>query len=148
MPSLPKNESSPVSDGSALQSSVIKENLWDLAYELLKNDKEKRQLIETYEKILSEESKGSPLVAYDVASTRDREQQMSRIVQEKFQAVQDARWKFEVFSKEIEVRKQFDRAVGAVIWAKDLITPAVSSEPHTALAWAGVCLILPVSFIP
>ena len=70
---------------------------------------------------------------------------MSRVVQDKFQAVQEARSKFTVFSKEIIVREQFDRAVGAVIWAKDFITHAVSPDPHAALAWAGVCVLLPVS---
>lgn len=72
---------------------------------------------------------------------------MSKVVRDKFQAVQDARWKFVIFSKEIEVRKQFDRAVGAVTWAKDFITQAVSPDPHAALAWAGVCVLLPVRSI-
>lgn len=124
--------------------------MWDLAYELLKKDKEKSRLIEKYDNILREDStNGSavPLIAHDVATTEGREQQMSRVVQIKFQAVQDARWKFKFFSTEIEVRKQFDRAAGAVIWAKDFITQAVSPDPHAALAWAGVCVLLPVSHI-
>jgi hypothetical protein len=129
---------------------VTKEDLWDLAYELLKKDKEKSRLIEVYDNILLEDStNGStvPLIADDIATTEGREQQMSRVVQTKFQAVQDARWKFEIFSKEIEVRKQFDRAAGAIIWAKDFITKAGSPDPHAALAWAGVCILLPVSHI-
>lgn len=50
-----------------------------------------------------------------------------------------------ICSKEIEVRKQYDCIVGSVIWAKDFITQAVSLDPHAALAWAGVCIVLPVS---
>jgi hypothetical protein len=128
-----------------LQASTTKEDLWDLAYKLLKNDKKKSRLIGNYEGILLEDSTGgsaSPSIAHDVSST---EGQMSRVVQDKFQAVQDARWKFAIFSKEIEVREQFDRAVGAVTWAKDFITQAVSPDPHAALAWAGVCVLLPAS---
>jgi hypothetical protein len=135
-------------DASILQASTTKEDLWDLAYQLLKNDKKKSLLIGEYESILLKDSTGgsaAPTIAPDVSSTEGRERQMSRVVQDKFQAVQDARWKFAIFSKEIEVREQFDRAVGAVTWAKDFITQAVSPDPHAALAWAGVCLLLPAS---
>jgi hypothetical protein len=131
-----------------LRASTTKEDLWDLAYKLLKNDEKKSRLIGKYEGILLEDSTGgsaSPSIAHDVVSTEGRERQMSRVVQDKFQAVQDARWKFAIFSKEIEVREQFDRAVGSVTWAKDFITQAVSPDPHAALAWAGVCVLLPAS---
>lgn len=121
-----------------------------MAYKLLKNDKEKSRLIEKYESILLEESTGGsvvPSIAHDVSSAEGREQQMSRVVQDKFQAAHNARLKFAIFSKEIEVREQFDRAVGAVAWAKDYLTQAVNPEPHAALAWAGVCVLLPVSLV-
>jgi hypothetical protein len=110
--------------GSKPQASATKEDLWDLAYERLKNDKEKSLLVEKCERIILEDSTSgsvAPSIAHDVSSTEGREQQMSKVVQDKFQAVQDARWKFAIFSKEIEVREQFDRAVGAVTWAKDFI---------------------------
>jgi ankyrin repeat domain-containing protein 50 len=124
--------------------------LWDLAYELLKKDEEKSRLIKKYEDILLEDSTNGlavPSIARDVATTEGRERQMSRVVQAKFQAVQDAQWKFKLLSKEIKVREQFDRAAGAVIWAKDFIAQAVRPDPHAALAWAGVCVLLPVSYI-
>jgi ankyrin repeat domain-containing protein 50 len=130
------------------QASATKEDLWDLAYERLKNDKEKSLLVEKCERIILEDSTSgsvAPSIAHDASSTEGRERQMSKVVQDKFQAVQDARWKFAIFSKEIEVREQFDRAVGAVTWAKDFITQAVSPDPHAALAWAGVCVLLPAS---
>ena len=132
------------------QASATKEDLWDLAYERLKNDKEKSLLVEKCERIILEDSTSgsvAPSIAHDASSTEGRERQMSKVVQDKFQAVQDARWKFAIFSKEIEVREQFDRAVGAVTWAQDFITQAVSPDPHAALAWAGVCVLLPVNII-
>lgn len=32
-----------------------------------------------------------------------------------------------------------------IVSVKDFVSSAVSSEPHAALAWAGVCVFLPVS---
>lgn len=38
----------------------------------------------------------------------------------------------------------FDRAVKVILSVKGFISEAVSAEPHAALAWAGVCIFLPV----
>ncbi len=45
----------------------------------------------------------------------------------------------------MDVSVQFDKAVKIVVAAKDFVSSAVSSEPHAALAWAGVCVFLPVN---
>ena len=45
----------------------------------------------------------------------------------------------------MDVSGQFDKAVKIVVAAKDFVSSAVSSEPHAALAWAGVCVFLPVN---
>ena len=116
-----------------------------MAYAQLENDKKKARLIEKYEEIILAAGSAVPSTTRDVAGIAGREQQMSKVVQDKLQAVKDAQWKFTVFSKEIEVRKQYDRIVGSVIWAENLITQAVRPDPHAALAWAGVCIVLPVS---
>lgn len=55
-----------------------------------------------------------------------------------------AKWQIKAGSHSIILRDQFDKAVKAVIAMKEFISSAVSSEPHAALAWAGVCVFLPV----
>lgn len=44
----------------------------------------------------------------------------------------------------MDVGGGFDQAVKVVVAAKEFVSSAVSSEPHAALAWAGVCIFLPV----
>lgn len=141
----------PNGNESILQEPITKEDLWDLAYKLLKDDETKSRLMKEYEDILLKSStrdQTSPPIALDDASTEGRQQQASKILQDKFQAVQDAQWRITIFSKDIAVWEQFDRVVGTVTWAKGFITQAVSRGPHAALAWAGICVILPASPIP
>ena len=45
---------------------------------------------------------------------------------------------------DIDVGEQVDRIVKGIICAKDFIGSIVSNEPHAAIAWAGVCVMLPV----
>lgn len=47
--------------------------------------------------------------------------------------------------KEVIVKEQVGKVVRAILSVKDFIRSAVSTEPHAALAWAGVLVILPVS---
>jgi len=75
----------------------------------------------------------------------DKEKQLSELIVKRLQIVEDARWKFEIGNQTIEVKAQVDRIVKTVIFAKDFVSSAVSSDPHAALAWAGVCVLMPVS---
>jgi len=49
-----------------------------------------------------------------------------------------------MFNKRIKVREQGDKIVKLIMWSKDLISAAASVEPHAAIAWAGVSLLLPL----
>src|SRR5579871_352206 len=75
----------------------------------------------------------------------DREVHLQKLVDRKLQDMQNAQLKISVSGKEFVVRKQIRKAVHAILSAKDLIGPTISAEPHAALAWAGVLVILPVS---
>jgi hypothetical protein len=70
---------------------------------------------------------------------------MSALVQKKVDDMEQAQSKLRLGNKEIKLRPQVDRVVKVVIYAKDFVTSAVSADPHAALAWAGVCVFLPVS---
>jgi N-terminal domain of NWD NACHT-NTPase len=47
--------------------------------------------------------------------------------------------------KKYIVKEQVDKIISAITAAKEFITTAASLEPHAALAWAGVSVLLPVS---
>lgn len=71
--------------------------------------------------------------------------QLQNLVDRKLQDVQKAQLKITVSGKEVVVREQVRKVVHAILSAKDAIGSAVTAEPHAALAWAGVLVILPVS---
>ena len=48
----------------------------------------------------------------------------------------------------MELKAQVNKVVKTVIWAQGFVSSAVSADPHTALAWAGVSLLLPLLLNP
>lgn len=73
-----------------------------------------------------------------------REEQLRQIASQKIDEVDLAKWQIKIGNRSLVLRDQFDKAVKVVIATKEFISSAVSSEPHAALAWAGVCIFLPV----
>jgi len=50
-----------------------------------------------------------------------------------------------VFKKPINIRAQWEKLIKFTIGCENLIGTAAALEPHAAIAWAGISLILPVS---
>ena len=69
---------------------------------------------------------------------------MSALVRKKLNKMDEAQWRVKFGDKEIVVQDQFDRLVKAILFGKEFISSAVSADPHAGLAWAGVCVLLPV----
>lgn len=162
MPRLLKKRLGPAAQASnAVQSTLVEpsaqheaesqpHDLWDRAYESLREEKESRKIIDAYEKILLSELKDDhsfPVVTEGTGLSK-RGRDMSALVQKKVKAMEDARWKFQLGDLTVEMKTQVDRIVKAILFAKDLVSPAVSAEPHAALAWAGVCMLLPLLLNP
>jgi hypothetical protein len=78
-------------------------------------------------------------------TSSDRQVQIQKLVERKLQDIQNAQLKLTLGGREVVVKEQIRKVVNMIISAKDLIGPAVSADPHAALAWAGVLVVLPVS---
>jgi hypothetical protein len=89
------------------------------------------------------QSRGS-ISTLDSVGSAEREEQLRNLLDLKLQALKDSRFKFTIGQKEVIVREQVNKIVSAVIYAKESIGPAISAEPHAALAWARVSILLPV----
>ena len=70
-------------------------------------------------------------------------QELLNIVSKTVQRVEEG-GEFRVAGRKVSIRKATDPILKFVMFAKDFITSAVSAEPHAALAWAGICVFLPV----
>jgi hypothetical protein len=116
------------------------DDLWDRAYIMLREGKDTAKLMESYDKILRLRNEKSTV------GSSEREERMAMLVHEKVDEMDKDQWKFNIGDKEIVVGEQVDRIVKCVLFAKDFVSQTISADPHAALAWAGVCILLPVSY--
>ena len=124
-------------------------DLWDRAYGLLLEKESSKNLLEKYEQVLLSELHNEQLSAQTSIRLAgfDKEGQMLKLMAKKIDVVEKARWYVNVGEETVEIKAQVDRIVKAVLYAKDFISNAASSDPHVALAWTGVCMLLPVCLI-
>lgn len=133
-----------VSSEPSSTSSNEPKDLWDRAYKLLSDDKDSKKLLDAYEKILLSELKarGASMVSLSTLNASEREEQLAAVVNQKVEAMEKDRWNLHLGSKTIEIK---DRIIKAALFGKAFVSAAASADPHATLAWAGVCVLLPVS---
>ena len=109
------------------------EKLWRNAYAALK--REEPDLVQGFEDALG----------FDTISTRSTKR-LGDILRQRVLAQDAKRLVINIMGKSVKVREIGEKIIAFVESTKDLITTATSNEPHAALAWATVSMILPVSF--
>ncbi|KAJ5364524.1 uncharacterized protein N7496_010237 [Penicillium cataractarum] len=109
---------------------------WKDALEQVNSEHPK--LVESYRKILLQQTP----VGGELPSDSDYDLLLGDLIKTRFQEIEKAQLKFTIYGREIIVREQVRRTVNIILTAKDFISTAVSSEPHAALAWAGVLVLL------
>jgi hypothetical protein len=132
-------------EGKKLISRPIVE-LWDEAYdELSKKDK---SLVADYETQLSKSLVGavaSSAIAFSGLGKIQRCQQMNVLLVQKIQEIDEGKWKLKFKDHELVVKDLVEPVVGVIDWAKDFVGTALEPSPYGSIAWAGVCVLLPVS---
>ncbi|TEY39703.1 hypothetical protein BOTCAL_0453g00070 [Botryotinia calthae] len=125
-------------------------SLWDCAYDAVK--KENPELVMKYEKLLSTE-----LLEKDSEPDKDPLKQGKKTLDQTDNIIDPKLLNRRAQLKDIITcgQKRMDArrtglqdkiAQGAkfVLWGKDLIGEAVKASPEASVAWAGVCIILPL----
>lgn len=121
--------------------------LWNHAYEQLREKEPK--LIEKYEAEIS--FRVSAMVGTTVAISGVgkvlRRQQMELLVKQKLKEDGDGVWRIPIGDGDdrIAIRELAGYVVSIIDWAKEFVGVALESSPYGSIAWAGVCLLLPVS---
>lgn len=70
---------------------------------------------------------------------------IQKLAADKLEKLSQAKLSFSRGEKRVVVRDQVLKVVKFILAFKDLISSAISAEPHTALVWAGIMVVLPVS---
>lgn len=82
---------------------------------------------------------------FGTVGTLQREDRLASLVTRKVDAIHREKLTLQICTKSIIVREQVEKVVNGIRATKDVIGGLAVLEPHAALAWAGVSVILPVS---
>jgi hypothetical protein len=88
----------------------------------------------------------SSAIAFSGLGKLHRAQIMKALLEERIEELKSERWKIKFGENQFAVRDMVDPVVGFIDWAKDFIGTAADTSPYSSIAWAGVSLLLPVSF--
>ena len=114
-----------------------------MAYEKLRD--EDRDLVTDYEsRLCGDVSAGLSSTISSRVATQDR---MQTILQRKMDEVNRKAWKLHFGRSEVQVKELVEPVLGVVDWANKYITDATSANASASLAWGGVSLLLPVSWV-
>ena len=128
-PSINDNnlQDAPNSSGSRYRED--ERSLWASAYAFLQI--ENPRLVQKFEHCLG-------------ISATDNDAEIDGLAQKALEKIGEAQDSGE--KHESSLQKYTKKAIELIIASKDFISSAASVEPHAALAWAGVSLLLPVSY--
>ncbi|KAJ6093116.1 hypothetical protein N7486_008405 [Penicillium sp. IBT 16267x] len=133
---LPESRNSPL---AATSTSIPSHNdePWAWAYEMFA--KREPALMADYKKHLGSIGNSGP-VDVDFAAPRSIESVVKNLQEEQ----KKKQWQVALLGKQMKIREPTEKLIKFVIWAAPTVQSAVSSSPYTALAWGGVCLVLPL----
>ncbi|KAL4787297.1 hypothetical protein BJX76DRAFT_354244 [Aspergillus varians] len=120
-------------------------NLWDIACARLRE--EEPELMNAFANDLLTFDTQPPTggrVTGEVVGGYNQEKRLQELVLRKLDALTKARWKVTIGGKDFFARELISDTLCKVLSFKDSIGLVVSVEPHAALVWAGVLLILPL----
>ncbi|KAL6894707.1 hypothetical protein GGI43DRAFT_412007 [Trichoderma evansii] len=129
-------------------------SLWDRAYDSLR-EKDKK-LVEAYEELLSRQLQPGNNDEIHVKTEsqiesgdhRIRLAQLEIITSNGLQQLDKKKARFNIFGHEFILRDQLAQATQFIQTIKDAIDVAVRASPEASLAWAGICVILPLFMNP
>ncbi|RYP68954.1 hypothetical protein DL771_006376 [Monosporascus sp. 5C6A] len=144
---------------TALPQSKAAPSLWGRAYEALRD--EYPQLMDEYERLLSKElpEHVAAAASQDVRDQNEdsdhienrintdpdtRRDQLKKIIDQGLQRASEKKTRYTIFGYESVPRDQVAHAAQFIQAMKGLVNEAVRASPEASVAWAGVCVLLPV----
>ncbi|BAE64135.1 unnamed protein product [Aspergillus oryzae RIB40] len=121
----------------------VMKDLWSEAYKKLHSDN--ASLVESYETVLlAPETDHMGGRSSTTQEKTDRQKRIQDLVFCRLQDMEQGRFDIPKRSRQGVIGDYVRRTVHGILYAKDFVTAAISAEPHAALAWAGVVMVLPM----
>ncbi|KAK6831768.1 hypothetical protein RU639_003000 [Aspergillus parasiticus] len=132
--------------GSHIRERRFQKDLWKEAYEKIREGN--RGLVESYEEGLLKLGLECDKEQMRVNPCDSRTSQIQQLANQRIKEIGDRQLVVKIGGEEEvvrgEARQLAQRIVHGIVNVKDVISAAISSEPHAGLVWAGVLVILPV----
>ncbi|GAB0144428.1 hypothetical protein EsHS_00004904 [Epichloe bromicola] len=128
-------------DPSWESNSPQASSLWDQAYKSLGENN--ADSVNEYEKLLIREMQEAGL-----PSDHPRQVKLKCIIDRGLERLEKKKTKFNIAGHEFNLSNQIANAASLATWARGLVADAVKASPEASIAWAGVCLILPLLTSP
>ncbi|OQE34829.1 hypothetical protein PENCOP_c015G06808 [Penicillium coprophilum] len=128
---------------------LVMRDLWKIALERLQGNK--GRLLATYGQDLvrgcnnDENTEGRP---EEDQSNQVKMQQQQQLVYEALRQLEDGQLFIPRRCRQNAIGDHVQRIIQTILSVKDVISQAISAEPHAALAWAGVLVVLPLLLKP
>ncbi|OBT61859.1 hypothetical protein VE03_08815 [Pseudogymnoascus sp. 23342-1-I1] len=116
--------------------------LWNEAWDELRKN---IALFEEYETRLAASSSG---VGFPGLGKHDKAQVMKVLLEKRIEELESGQWKIGFQNNQFAVKDLIEPVVGVVSWAKEYIGKAAQASLYSSIAWAGVCLLLPLVLNP
>ena len=123
---------------------LVPRDLWDEACRALRETDS--TLMRQYEEMIMRENQEEAHLA--PVGSLTRQEQLLAIVTRRLDSIENDQKSFIVAGKTVILHEQLNKVVRVIMSARNFVSQAVSAEPHAALAWAGVSMLLPVSTEP
>lgn len=109
--------------------------------------KETAEIFKKYGEILEDAENAKERAPIKQPANRDLppQEKMIMLIDKKVEEVDSETWKLKFKGHELAVKDVVQSVASIVAWGKSLVGAAVQASPPAALAWVGVCLLLPVS---
>lgn len=125
----------PAGFSNATQATTVGlplDRLWAEAYEQLKV--EERDMVARFAQFLT-----------GAVGTTPNAEQIAQGIKRRLEKRESHKLMVTFSGKSTIIREQWEKLVKFVLGCEDMISTVAALEPHAAIAWAGVSLILPVS---
>ena len=128
--------------GKGLTISDPSTELWMYAYQELKY--REPELVTNYQTCIMSDLDNSAALGPSI-----RVEVLVALIKQKMLDREEKQWVLRLRKRKppTPVWEQGEKIIKFVLWSKDFVSAAVSTQPYAALAWSGVSVLLEVSFV-
>ncbi|KAI1457972.1 hypothetical protein F4805DRAFT_152247 [Annulohypoxylon moriforme] len=119
-------------------------SLWIEAYKTLETNPEYSEILENFKICFREDTDAELDGADEIGKDTQQLQSIQQLAKKKLEKFTESQFTFSIRGRRIVARELLRKAVNVISRFRDAVSSAISAEPHAAMAWLGIMIILPL----